>query len=110
MVTKQGNLNISKEAITTMISLAAKEVEGVVLVQHDITAQILNFFKGQPQSGITMEEHQAGLTLALSLVIRKGFNITNLSLAVQENVKNTLDTMLQIPVSQINLRIVGIEE
>ena len=110
MTTKRGSLSISKEAITTMISLAAKEVDGVVLVKHDITAQIMNFLKGQPQSTIKMEEGTEGLCLELSLVIKKGYNITNLALEVQESVKNALETMLHISVSRVNLHIVGIVE
>lgn len=109
-LTKQGSLSVSNEAITTMISLAATEVEGVVLVKHDIAGQIMNFLKGLPQSGISLEEHLEGLSLSLSLVIKKGYKLTDLALQVQENVKNALETMLHISVSQINLRIVGIEE
>ncbi|NLY37637.1 MAG: Asp23/Gls24 family envelope stress response protein [Tissierellia bacterium] len=109
LTTKHGNLSISQEAITDLVTLAAKEIEGVVLIQQDTPSQIMNFLKGKPQEAIQFQEGSEGLILNLNVTVQNGYKITDIALKIQENIKSSLETMLQIPVSLVNIRIVGIK-
>lgn len=109
LITKNGNLSISQEAITDLVSLAAKEIDGVVLIQQDAPSQIMNFLKRRPLEAVKFEEGSEGLILNLNVILQNGYQITDIAQKIQENIKNALETMLQIPVSIVNIRIVGIK-
>lgn len=108
LITKYGNLNISQEAITDLVSLAVKEIEGVALVQ-DVPNQILNFLtKGGKQ--MVSFDNSDSLSLNLNVTVLNGYKISELGFKIQEKVKEALETMLEIQVSDINLKIVGIKD
>lgn len=109
LTTKLGNLSISQEAITELITIAAKEIEGVVLVQQDTPSQIINFLKRKPLEAIQFEEGIEGLILNLNVTLENGIKITDTALKIQENLKSALETMLEIPVSRVDIHIVGLK-
>lgn len=110
LTTKLGNLSISQEAITDLVTLAAKEIEGVALIQQDMPSQIINFLKKKPIGAIQLLESTEGLNLNLNVTLYNGYKITDIALKIQENIKSALETMLQIPVAKVNICIVGIKE
>ena len=109
LITKHGNLSISQEAITDLVTLAAKEIEGVVLIQQDAVSQIMNFLRRKPKEAVQFEQGNEGLILNLNVTLQNGYKITDIAQKIQENIKSSLETMLQIPVSIVNIRIVGIK-
>lgn len=108
MTLKYGNLSISQEAIKDLISLAVKEIEGVILIEADSLNQILNFIKKTPQAGISFDSSNEDLAINLNVTILNGYKISDISFKIQEKVKRALEAMLAIEVSKINIRIVGI--
>lgn len=108
MTMKYGTVSIGQDAIKDLVSLAVKEIEGVILIEPDAPSQILNFLKKNPQRGISFEDENEVLGITLNVTILKGFKVSDISFKIQEKVKNALESMLEIKVAKVNIRIVGI--
>ncbi|NLY72319.1 MAG: Asp23/Gls24 family envelope stress response protein [Tissierellia bacterium] len=108
LVTKYGNLSISQDAISDLVRLAVKEVKGVALIQ-DNPSQVLNFLKKDSQEMVSFDSDSDALNLTLNVTVLNGFNIGELAVKIQEKVKSALETMLEIKVKDVNIKIVGIK-
>ncbi|MBO5059764.1 MAG: Asp23/Gls24 family envelope stress response protein [Clostridia bacterium] len=105
-----GKVNISDDVVATIAGIAAAEIEGVTGmsggVAHDI-AEMLGA-KKSPQKGVKVSVTPEGATIDLYIVVAFGVRIPELAWEVQENVKNSVETMTGIDVQKVNVRIEGV--
>ena len=86
---KIGEVQIADEVVAIIAGLAATEVEGVDSMAGNITT----------------EEH---VSVDLSLNIKYGYNIPDVSEKVQDKVKNAIQNMTGLTVLDVNIRIAGV--
>lgn len=84
---KMGELRISFEAIHHMVQYVVYQIQGI----QDIRTKVNN----------TPE----GVLLHLELVISPGTNLSAITLEVQEKVKEYIETMVDIPVKEVQVSI-----
>ena len=89
-----GNIHISEEVLAAISAAAALEVEGVAC---------LNSTKG---IHIKLEEEQVVVTM--SVLMTYGHTIPEMGKAVQEAVKNAIESMTGLAVSAVNVNVGGI--
>ena len=97
-----GQVKISNDVIATIAGLAALEVEGV----ETITTFTDKLLKNNNGVKIQIEEEDGNLDIMV--MIDFGISIPDIALKIQENVKNTVETMTGLKVSQVNIHIQGI--
>ena len=85
----------------TAEELAALEVEGVE-TNTTFTDKILK------NSGVKIQIDEEEVNLEIMVNIDYGVSIPEIALKVQENVKNTIETMTGLKVSQVNIHVQGI--
>jgi len=105
--TELGTIHIHNDVISSIAFIAAQETEGVKRVGFKISfpLKLLQFF-GISYPGIRVKKNT---DLDISLVIKFGFNIPEVSFKVQENVRFALEKMSSISVRDINIFVLGIE-
>jgi uncharacterized alkaline shock family protein YloU len=96
-----GQIKISNEVIATIANIAALEIEGV-----ETTSTFADKLLKNNGVKILMEEEDVNLELAITVDF--GLSIHDTALKVQENVKNTVETMTGLKVSQVNIHVQGI--
>lgn len=96
-----GQVKISNDVVATIASLSALEVEGVE-TNTTFTDKILK------NSGVKIQIDEEEVNLEIMVNIDYGVSIPEIALKVQENVKNTIETMTGLKVSQVNIHIQGI--
>ena len=96
-----GQVKISNDVVATIASLAALEVEGVE-TNTTFTDKILK------NSGVKIQIDEEEVNLEIMVNIDYGVSIPEIALKVQENVKNNIETMTGLKVSQVNIHIQGI--
>lgn len=107
---QKGDLIISDDAISTIVSLAAREIEGVTQIKHNIANEVANFFKKNSfYKGVKVDSNETGLTLDVNVKVNYGYPVQTIALQVQENIKTALENMLDIKVAEINIHVIGIE-
>jgi len=105
-----GNVNISDEVVATIAGIAATEVEGVSGMCGSAIGDIAEKLgaKKSPQKGVKVTVDASGAVIDVYIVVEFGKRIPELAWEVQENVKNSVETMTGIDVKSVNVRIEGV--
>lgn len=106
-----GSIKVSNEVIARIALLAAAEISGVALDGEGrlLTAQT-GFFKpdlARPVVKVSMTKEAA--VIDISIITEQGSKAVNVAAQVQESVKSAVQNMTGVPVSKVNVNIVGIK-
>ena len=105
-----GNVNISDDVVAAIAGIATAEIEGVYGMAGGMVDGIAEKFgaKKSPQKGVKVDVKPEGTTIDLYVVVNFGVRIPELAWNVQENVKNSVETMTGITVLRVNVHIDGV--
>lgn len=103
-----GTLKISQEVLATIARVAATEIDGVDSLSESIgpVRKILGRKAGRQPIHIELRDDFAVVGLGLNL--KFGAKIPEVCTAVQQNVKDNIQTMTGMAVSKVNVTIDGI--
>lgn len=107
-----GMVRIHDNVIASIAALAAQEIEGVVGIDKNARSQFLELVarhKGARASIKVIKDKRGDITVTLPVVVRYGFNIPEVAVRVQENVRSSLEKMTSLSIRDINVNIQGIE-
>lgn len=102
----QGNVKISDDVVATIAGLAAAEIEGV----FGMSGGFADIFAGKKNlsKGVKVEIAEDEATVDLYVIVDYGVKIPDIAWKVQENVKNTVETMTGLRVSDVNIHVQGV--
>lgn len=104
------NLNISEDVIGIIAGIAASEVEGIAgmtLGFVDGINQILGSNK-KYSKGVKIELDGKKVSIDLFVNVKYGVKIPDVAWAVQNSVKNSVETMTGLEVTGVNINVQGI--
>ena len=107
---KIGVVCVGEDVVSIIAGLAATEVEGVGSMAGNITNEIVaktgikNLAKG-----VRVDVMDGIVTVDLNLNIRYGYAIPEVSGNVQERVRTAIETMTDLEVGTINVRIASVD-
>ncbi len=103
-----GSLQISQEVIATIASVAALEIEGVAaLAQHSPGFRHSPFLKSRGKTvDVVLADDFAEIDIGLAL--KFGARINEVCTAVQNAVKDNVQTMTGMAVSKVNIYVAKI--
>lgn len=105
-------VKIAGDVIATIAGLAATEIEGIASMQGNLTNELVgklgmkNLTKGVT---IQFDEEGTSVHVALAVVMKYGYSIPKVCKAVQDRVKNAIESMAGLKVCDVNINIVGVE-
>lgn len=104
-----GEVQIADEVVTIIAGLAATEVDGVYSMAGNITNELVGKLGMKNLSkGVKVEVTEEHVSVDLSLNIKFGYNIPEVSEKVQDRVKTAIETMTGLTVLDVNIRIAGV--
>lgn len=105
-----GEVQIADEVVAIIAGLAATEVEGVASMAGNITNELVGKLGMKNLSrGVRVEVLEGTVSVELSLHMKYGYNIPEVSAKVQDRVKSAIENMTGLSVSDINIRIAGVD-
>ncbi|MBE5921823.1 MAG: Asp23/Gls24 family envelope stress response protein [Lachnospiraceae bacterium] len=105
-----GEVRIADDVVAVIAGLAAMEVDGVVSLPGNITAELIGKLGMKNLSkGITVDISEDGVCVGLNLILNYGASIVKISEKVQEKVKNAIETMTGLTVNEVNVRVASVE-
>ena len=105
-----GILKIHKNAITSISSIAAIEIDGVKRVGKDFKSMLFELAGHKFYSAIRVEiSKNEEVKVEIPLIIKYGYNIPEVAKNVQENVRMALEKMSNLSIKDINVSVQGIE-
>lgn len=105
-----GTIRIADEVVEIIAGLAASEVEGVAGMSGGFVgdlAQMLVRTKNHSK-GVKVEVGEQEAAVDLFLVVEYGVSIPNVSLHVQEAVKEAIESMTGLTVIETNVHVQGV--
>ena len=104
------SLKISEEVITEIISNAAMEVDGVAGIAKAKKNPIRKVMKDKRKEDIKTELAGDVLEISVGIIIKSGAKAVNTAEEVQNKIKSSVQNMLNLIVTKINVNIVDCKE
>ena len=104
------SIRIADDVIKCIAAFAASEIEGVAGMAGNATNDIIARLGGKTlEKGVRVTIDENGVRLMLSINVRYGCSIPEVSRKVQDKVRSTIENMTGFSVSEIDINIAGIE-
>ena len=104
-----GDIQIADEVIAIIAGLAATEVDGVAMMYGNITNELVSKLGMKNLSkGVKVLVSPDNVKVDLSLELKYGYSVLDVSKKVQEKVKQAIETMTGLEVSEVRVRIAGV--
>ena len=104
-----GEVRIADEVVAIIAGLAATEVDGVDSMAGNITNELVGKLGMKILSkGVKVDVTEEHVSVDLSLNIKYGYNIPEVSERAQERVKSAIENMTGLTVLDVNVKIAGV--
>lgn len=105
-----GKVKIHHEAISTIASQVVSTIPGVVQMSGSIVENIAEKFgKRSPDKGIKTEIIGEEVKIDVSIIVRYGTKIPEVSWQIQKNVRKAVEEMTGLHVKNVNVYVEGVE-
>jgi Uncharacterized protein conserved in bacteria len=104
-----GTVQIADEVVAIIAGLAATDIEGVSSMAGNITNELVGKLGMKNLSkGVKVDVVEDVVSVNLSLNLKYGYAILDVSQKVQEKVKTAIENMTGMAVSGVNIEIAGV--
>lgn len=104
-----GEVQISNDVLAVISAMAAMEVDGVVAMAGNITAELVSKLGMKKLSkGVRVDVVDNTVMVDLSIILRINENIVTISKKVQDKVKTTVENMTGMEVANVNVNIASV--
>lgn len=110
IIEETSSVKIAPDVVATIANVAASEIKGVAGMCSSFAggiAEILGAKKTQSR-GIKVEIDENSTIIDMFIIVEYGIRIPELAWEIQENVKNSVETMTGLNVQKVNIHIDGI--
>lgn len=105
----KGKITLDRNILVSIINLAAKEINGVESVSNKHRPWIKRLFNKYDDGVEIKFEKNGALTIDVYVNIYVGFSVPDLAFRIQENIRNSLATMVALKPLKINVHIMDVE-
>ena len=104
-----GNIHISEDVLAAIAAAAALEVEGVSGLAANLGSDIAELLgKKNLAKGVRVQMEDEKVTVDLSILMAYGHTIPEVGRAVQDGVKNAVESMTGLEIAAVNVNVGGI--
>ena len=104
-----GTVKIADDVVASIAGIAATEVEGVVSMAGNIGNELKSKMGVKNLAkGVKVEVIGKSVKADIALIVEYGYSIPAISQKVQEKVKSTIENMTGLTVTDVNIRIAGV--
>lgn len=96
---------INKNMVVSIVSLATKEIQGVVDVYQPTRLSIKRLFNRNIGKGVKIKYTNLGVLIDIYVVVETDVEVNDIVYRIQQNIKNSLTTLLPIKIKAINVHI-----
>lgn len=103
----RGEIEISKDVITTIAAVAATEIEGLGEMRG--SAGLSGVFQRGDKKGVETELEDGKVRIILKIAVRYGYPVHEIARKVQQKVKQEVESMTGLEVSEVNVDVQRLE-
>ena len=105
----KGKITLDRNILVSIINLATKEINGVESVCNKHRPLIKRIFNRYDDGVEVKFEKNGALTIDVYINLYIGFKVPDIAFRVQENIRNSLATMVALKPMKINVHILDVE-
>lgn len=106
----KGKITCDRNILLSIISLATKEINGVASLADTFLMKLKKTFCKSDSTGVKLKFLANGsLCVDIFVKIYSGNNVPDLAYRIQDNVKNSITSMVDMHLAKINIHVVGVE-
>ena len=104
-----GEVQIADDVVAMIAGLATREIEGVSAAAGNMTGELMSKVGiKNMKKGVKVDVLQKNVTVDLAIIVEYGYNIPAVCQKVQAKVKSAIENMTGLTVSDVNIRIAGV--
>ena len=104
-----GEVRIADEVIAGIAGLAAVEIEGVASMAGNLTRDLIGKLgNGNLSKGVSLQIEENNVGVDIALFMEYGYSVPKVCRKVQEKVKAAIENMTGMNVTEVNVRIAGV--
>ncbi len=104
-----GSIRIADEVVSIIAGLAATEIDGIAGMSGGLVGGIAEMLgKKNFAKGVKVEVGEKEAAVDLYIIVKYGVRIPDVAIAVQENVKQAIETMTGLSVVEVNIHVQGV--
>lgn len=102
---------INKNMVVSIVSLATKEIQGVIDVYQPTKLSIKRLFgNNNVGKGVRIKYTNTGIVIDIYVKISTDSEVNDVVYRIQKNVKNSITTLLPIKIKAINVHIMDADK
>jgi uncharacterized alkaline shock family protein YloU len=106
--TELGMVRINNDAITTIASIAAKEVRGVHGMGGGLRKTLLEIIHRRSFGGVKIYSKDSEVKLVVFIIVDYGIDIPKVADEVQDSVKHAVEKMTGLVISEVDVVVEGV--
>jgi len=104
-----GEVQITEDVIAIIAGLAATEVDGVYSMAGGITNELVSMLgRKNLSAGVDIECNEGAVSVVISLIIKYGYTVPDVTGRVQENVTNAIKNMTGLEVTKVDINVTNV--
>ena len=105
-----GEVLLSEEILLSVIKLATKEINGVsTLYKKTHFNTLFKKYANSYYRGVKVHKTKNGLVIDVYVNILYGSSVPEIAQKVQENIKNGIASMMDMPIGTVNVNVMGVK-
>lgn len=96
---------INKSMVVSIVSLAAKEIQGVVDVYQPTKLTLKRLFTRNIGKGVRVKYTNSGVVIDIYVIVSTDCEVSDVVYRIQQNVKNSITSVLPIKIKAINVYV-----
>ena len=105
-----GEVKIADEVVAVIAGYATMEVDGEASMAGSASRDIMNKIAMRNLSrGVKVDILEGIVTVSVSIIIKYGYSIKDITTKVQDKVKAAIENMTGLEVADVNIRVAGVD-
>jgi len=105
----KGNITFNDHIILSVINLATKETAGVSSIDTNHMFAPQCWFNKNYSNGVKISYLNNSMIVDVYINVFFGYNVSEIAYRVQENIKNSIASMIDINIDNINVHVIGVD-
>ena len=104
------NTYVNKNMVVSIVSLATKEIQGVIDVYQPTKLSIKRLFNRNVGKGVRIKYTKLGILIDIYIIVDTECEVNDVVFKIQQKVKNSITSLLPIKIKAINVHIMDAEK
>lgn len=109
-VNGDSNTYVNKNMVVSIVSLATKEIKGVIDVYRSKKLTFKSLFHRNIGKGVRVKYTNLGVIIDIYIIVDVDCEVSDIVYRIQQNVKNSITSLLPIKISAINVHVKDAEK